>query len=1439
MATKNYTIGMSWESWVEQLNAYMLSGEVALQIIEAEAAVNGVVPNAEAVKQRNTKRAALLIYRQSKESYHILKSLTSPKLPIECTYEDMIKLMGDYLEPKPTLLAERYHFYQCSQKEEENVQMFAVRLREQGYKCDFKTFVEEALRDRFLMGLRDSETRQLLLAEENLTITQAVAKAFTRERASLEATDMARLTVHKVTTGKVCKKCGLSGRCEEQCKTKCFRCREFGHIRRNCPNKTNRVHQIETEDNTACESSADEVDIIDLQFLELLSISHVSTISNVSEKKPMLNLKCSGCPIQFELDTGSSVSVVNLNTFSTSGLGAVVDLTPSDRVLKVANGGLERVCGKARVVVEVVRVGKNIVQELELYVVPGVFPSLLGRPWISSLFGDEWLSRVVGDKVESVRSQKGTYNPASVGAVKTGHQDLTVEGLVETKYQEVKGERSVEQLKQSIVFQKKLGCVVGFEAELNLKKESRPRFMKARPLPYALREAVEKQLKAMVTDGVLVPVTESEYATPVVPVMKPDGTVRICGDYKSTLNRSLVLHDYPIPNTEECFHEMVGGVKFSIVDISKAYNNLMLRESDQILTTINTHKGLYKSTRLPYGVSPGGSIFQEVMDKVLAGLSFVVCRIDDILISGRTNEDHLKNLNEVFRRLEKYGFSCKLSKCQFFQEELVYLGYKISKDGIAPVLSKVDDLVKAKAPEKVEEMISFLGAVNYYRRFLPDLSTVIEPLERLRGKGVKFVWGREQQESFCKLKKLLASGAVLCGFNPKLPVRLETDASGVGIGSVLTHVFPGGMHRPVEFISRTLSKAEKNYSQIEKEGLAIVWSVKRLHKYLYGRKWLLVTDHKPLTFIFAMDKEIPHMSVSRITRWAIFLMNYDYDLEYRRTKDHANADMLSRLPRVEGQEQKGSEVDEVTEVFQVTVAEAGLDAVLVAKETKRDVVLSRVVAFILNGWPGHCPEQEMRPYFEKRDELSIELGCITWGARVVVPRKMRPAILKVLHGTHMGMSATKSLARSYIWWDNLNRDIEEMCRQCEACAKYGASMPKVVDHPWVKPTGPWQRVHLDYAGPFKGSFWLILYDAYSKWPEVVNTGKVCNGRVTIKAMREIFARTGLPQLLVTDNGPSLVSEEMEIFLEGNGVTHLSTPTYHPPSNGCAEKFVSTFKASMKKMGESSVNQTEDLSHHVSRLLLNYRNTPHSETGQAPSVMMYGRLLRSLLHRVLPSDYKKKEELEAGRESKIVNGRNRSFEVSELVWVQIDDTKTWSQGTVVEVFGNSPFYTVEVQDRLIKKHVNHLKPRVVSTEAVPETRVENTVPERENAGVRVQSAARMLSERANTAQVAGLRQESVEVDEEREIGRRGFQRLKPVIELTKSSYSPVCDSGVRLESVGTGCEVSCEVSKPPEVPEVRIPRELARLQSPLLGAEGSTELCSEVPEGPRRSRRLQS
>ena len=201
---------------------------MALQIIEAEAAVNGVVPNAEAVKQRNTKRAALLIYRQSKESYHILKSLTSPKLPIECTYEDMIKLMGDYLEPKPTLLAERYHFYQCSQKEEENVQMFAVRLREQGYKCDFKTFVEEALRDRFLMGLRDSETRQLLLAEENLTITQAVAKAFTRERASLEATGMARLTVHKVTTGKVCKKCGLSGRCEEQCKTKCFWCREFG-----------------------------------------------------------------------------------------------------------------------------------------------------------------------------------------------------------------------------------------------------------------------------------------------------------------------------------------------------------------------------------------------------------------------------------------------------------------------------------------------------------------------------------------------------------------------------------------------------------------------------------------------------------------------------------------------------------------------------------------------------------------------------------------------------------------------------------------------------------------------------------------------------------------------------------------------------------------------------------------------------------------------------------------------------------------------------------------------------------------------------------------------------------------------------------------------------------------------------------------------------------
>ena len=585
--------------------------------------------------------------------------------------------------------------------------------------------------------------------------------------------------------------------------------------------------------------------------------------------------------------------------------------------------------------------------------------------------------------------------------------------------------------------------------------------------------------------------------------------------------------------------------------------------------------------------------------------------------------------------------------------------------------SKVVDLLKASAPKSKEDLISFLGAVNYYRRYLPNLAKEIAPLDRLRTKNVRWSWREEEQKCFDRLKTLLSSENVLTFYDPKLPLKLDTDASSRGLGAALSHVMEDGSERPIEYISRTLSAAERNYAQIDREALGIVWAVKRFHLYLYGRQFKLVSDHQPLVHIFNKERRIPDMSTARVTRWAIFLMNYDFDIEYRPTKQHGNCDMLSRLP-VEVKHSK--EIDECAEIFAVSLEEAYLNAKLIAAETKKDVLLSKVLSYTLDGWPDQLSSQneEMLAFWNRRFQLATEHGCITWGCRVIVPTKLREAVLNMLHATHIGMTGMKQLARSYVWWPNLNSQIEQLCKTCESCGIHGKRLPRVVDHPWTKPSGPWQRIHIDYAGPFLGNSWLIIYDAYSKWPEVVKMKKNTTSAATIKALRRVFSHTGLPCVAVSDNGSNFVSQEMENFMKSNNIVHVLTPTYSPKSNGICEKFVNTFKSAMSKMYETS----KDLDKNLSSFLLNYRNVPHSTTNIAPSVAMYNRTLRSRLHQIKPEDQQRVDNLQPDKEQKVIDARpirQREFTEKQKIWVLPTNDKKWHKASINRRIENSNLY----------------------------------------------------------------------------------------------------------------------------------------------------------------------
>ncbi len=629
------------------------------------------------------------------------------------------------------------------------------------------------------------------------------------------------------------------------------------------------------------------------------------------------------------------------------------------------------------------------------------------------------------------------------------------------------------------MFKEELGHVTGFPAELTLKEgaQKEMRIFKAHTPPYNMRELLKETLQKMEREGVLERVDSSPIVSPIRAVVKTDGSLRVCGNYKKSLNPLLDTKQYPLPTTEECFHPMRGGEKYSKIDIRAAYNNIELCEKDQYLTTIATPQGLYKWKRLPYGVSSATAIFQQVMDQVLQGVEKCVCRVDDILITGSNDQEHCDRLGEVLDRLYQAGFRCRLDKSKFLADEVIYLGHRISKEGVTPCSEKVKTLLDAPYPENLEQLIAFLGAVNYYGRYIKNMASVIDPLNQLRAKDAVWKFGKIEKKAFNELKNLIASSAVLVQYNPDLPLKIDTDASKGGIGAVISHITEDG-ERPIEFASRSLTKAERKYSQIEKEALAIIWGVKKFHRYIYAREFRLVTDHKPLTFIFGEKRDIPEMGVSRIQRWAILLASYRYKIEYRSTKLHSNADMCSRFPlKIEaddGDEALQEDVfacEETAEVFRTTFEEKELiNHVLVSHYSRTDATVSKVIKEVQEGWSGQgkLPGE----YYNRRTELSVEHNCLLWGARVVIPSKLRESVLNLLHATHLGIVNMKALARSYFWWPGITKDIENLAKNCEVCKLNQKNPPKTVLHPWIASKAPWERIHIDFC-TYNNDQWLL------------------------------------------------------------------------------------------------------------------------------------------------------------------------------------------------------------------------------------------------------------------------------------------------------------------------------------------------------------------------------
>lgn len=961
--------------------------------------------------------------------------------------------------------------------------------------------------------------------------------------------------------------------------------------------------------------------------------------NHTSQQPIEIGVHMDGKAVRMLVDTGAGVSIINEATYH--------ELRSPPPKLQTVDINLTTYTGQSIPVlgqIEVVTEYKQQSAHVPIVVVSGARQNLLGRNLLSQLKLDWGEIMLVRD-----------LDPVHAGLM-AEVPDVFAEGLGKLKEMQVK---------------------------INVKSDAIPRFFKARPIPYALKEKVEHEIDRLQQEGIIEPVQFSEWAAPIVPVPKSNGQIRICGDYKVTINKSVVEDKYPLPRVNDLYASLAGGETFTKLDLSHAYLQLQLDEGSRDYVTINTHKGLFRYTRLPYGISVAPSIFQRALECVLAGIPRVCIFLDDILVTGKTRDEHVANLRLVLNRLDQAGLKLNNKKCEFFNEAVVYLGHKIDRNGLHPTDEKVTAIQDAPSPTNVKELRSWLGLLNYYGRFLRNLSTTLAPLHILLRKETKWRWENEQVRAFQAAKDLLQSESLLVHFDPDKPLLLACDASPYGVGAVLSHQMTDGSERPIAFASRSLSPAETNYSQLDKEGLSLVFGVTKFHQYLYGMTFVLITDHRPLVGLFNEQRPIPPQASGRLQRWALTLAGYDYVIRHRSGDAHENCDALSRLPLPTQNAETPAPAEYIQLIEQLD--DSPVTSTHIRNWTRRDPVLSRVQRYVLTGWPeGDLTTQQ---YHRVRDELSTHDGCVMRGTRIIVPEPGQATMLQLLHSSHSGVVKMKALARSYIWWPGIDLQIERIAQHCGQCEENMRQPTRAPLRPWLFPQEPWSRVHLDYAGPIENRMILVAVDAYSKWISAMVV-RSSTSEVTIEQLRMLFAEHGLPETIVTDNGTCFTSAEFRQFMKKNCIQHITSPAYHPSSNGLAERAVQLVKRGLMKMKDGSMETR------LARYLLTYRVTPHSTTGSSPSKLLKGRQLRTLLDAVQPSVGRKVHQSQEKMTDYYNQKSNeRCFSPGDAVYVKnhADHSPKWIPAVLKELH-NDVLISEAPDGRHLRRHRNHVRLR---------------------------------------------------------------------------------------------------------------------------------------------------
>lgn len=1283
-----------WETFIAQLEMYFIAKDI-----------------------KKDKQIAHLLTQVDTETFQLITELVSPAKLIDKTYDDIVKVMKEHVNPKPSELMERCNFHVARQEVSESVADYAARLKKLALKCEFKDYLSTALRDQLVLGLKNQDTKVELFKKENLTYEEAFKEAVAHESAQRNAAGsknvmqnneskrevFALRSTHQnwrnknaaqsgrrpekyerqqsaaddrknYPQGITCYCCGKPNHIGKECRYKdytCNTCHKKGHLSVVCRTKGHvkkdqqRVQLMQSEDDETMSngkaddeagSSYDDAEQWSANQREFFYLGEHSknfvgkqvTSGEDREGNPMfVNVKINKMNVRMEIDTGTFATVISEDYYNKNLKS--IKLVKTERKLKTYDNSILQPIGKlCKLTVHF----RNKQCVLECFVLPGAGPLLMGRQWLAAFkawplkFDENFKNEVNKLKFENVAEQ------------------------LKNKYKEL--------------FSDSPGLYNKSKTKIYLKKNTRPIALKCRHVAHALRPLIDQEIDRLVALGHLKPVDVSEWATPIVPVFKSNKKIRICGDFKLTVNPNIIMDIYPLHTIDDIFAKLQGGNTFTELDLRHAYMQFPVEENCQKFLTIITHKGLFSYTKVPEGVSPAPADVQRKMDECLRGIDGAIAYLDNIYVTGKTAEDHLQNLDRVCDRLQECGLRLNREKCKFMQKNLDVLGFVINKEGLHKAKSKIAAMVNAPKPENLKQLESFLGLINFYARFLENRSLNLKPLYDLLKKE-KFEWDEKCSKAFNWVKNELISPKVLVNYDPKEKVILACDASNYGLSAILSHQYKDGTEKPIAYASKKIAKSELNRKILDKEAMAIIFGVERFYQFIFGREFILRTDNKALELILGPRKGIPLTADNRFQRWAYYLSGFRYKIQHVKSEANANCDALSRLP-----------IDDNTKLIDsdfshVNFFEEGIvvfDCKILAEESKKDELIFTTIKRVLGNWPNNMKEMssDEKSLYNKRQELTTEKGCLFWGLRAVIPESMRDLMLRELHATHLGIVKIKMFARSYIWWPNIDRDIENYVKDCKICLINLKKPPFTPLTTWPWPDKAWSRIHCDFAGPFYGNMYLIVVDAHSKWPEIINFKSNTKAYRLIEEFRVLFSRFGLPLHCVTDGGPQFKSVEFQNFLKNNGVKHSFSPPYHPATNGAAENFVQTFKDKVDKI----VKGGKSLEKAINMFLFDYRSIEHCTTKRSPAYLVYKKEIRTRFDLLRPNVSETVAEKQ--REQILARSGNRKVELSPGDQVMMDDfsvrTDKRSSGQIVKQTSPST-YIVSNDKGTYKRHIDQI------------------------------------------------------------------------------------------------------------------------------------------------------